>query len=106
MLDPIDAFTRECLASRIGRRLRLTDVIDVLPGRVIMRGGLDHLRFDKGPEIVATAVRQRIDAVGARTAFIKPGSPWDNGYCQRFNAKLWDALFNGEAPEASLGQGS
>jgi transposase InsO family protein len=25
-----------------------------------------------------------------------PGSPWENGYCEGFNSKLWDELLNGE----------
>ena len=32
----------------------------------------------------------------ARTAFIEPGSPWENGYCESFNSKLRDELLNGE----------
>jgi transposase InsO family protein len=34
--------------------------------------------------------------VGAKTAYIEPGSPWENGYCESFNAKLRDELLNGE----------
>jgi transposase InsO family protein len=41
-------------------------------------------------------VQEWIDAVGARTAFIEPGSPWENGYCESFNSKLRDELLNGE----------
>ena len=37
-----------------------------------------------------------IAAVGARTAFIEPGSPWENGYCESFNSKLRDELLDGE----------
>ncbi len=36
------------------------------------------------------------DAVGARTAFIEPGSPWENGYCESFNSKLRHEPLNGE----------
>src|SRR3984893_13882437 len=25
---------------------------------------------------------------GAKTAYIEPGSPWENGYCESFNSKL------------------
>ena len=49
-----------------------------------------------GPEFIAKAVREWIAAVGARTAFIEPGSPWENGYCESFNSKLRDELLNGE----------
>ncbi|WP_166507207.1 IS3 family transposase [Frigidibacter mobilis] len=96
MLNLIDEFTRECLAIRIDRRLRSTDVIDVLSDLFILRGVPDHVRSDNGPEFVAKAVREWIAAVGARTAFIEPGSPWENGYCESFNAKLRDELLNGE----------
>ncbi len=27
------------------------------------------------------AISQWITAVGAQTAYIEPGSPWENGYC-------------------------
>jgi len=96
MLNVIDEFTRECLAIRIDRRLRSTDVIDVLSDLFILRGVPGHVRSDNGPEFVAKAVRDWIAAVGARTAFIAPGSPWENGYCESFNAKLRDELLNGE----------
>jgi transposase InsO family protein len=31
-----------------------------------------------------------------KTLFIKPGSPWENGYVESFNGKLRDELLNGE----------
>ena len=40
-----------------------------------------------GPEFIAEAVRNWIKAVGAKTAYIKPGSPWENGYCESFNGR-------------------
>ena len=55
-----------------------------------------HIRSDNGPEFVAKAVRKWIAAVGARTAYIAPGSPWENGYVESFNARLRDELLNGE----------
>ena len=45
-----------------------------------------------GPEFVAKAVQQWIAAVGAKTAHITPGSPWENGYIESFNARLRDEL--------------
>ena len=49
-----------------------------------------------GPECIAEAVRRWIAAVGAQTAYIEPGSPWENGYVESFNARLRDELLNGE----------
>jgi hypothetical protein len=33
--------------------------------------------------------------VGANTAYIERGSPWENGYIESFNARLRDELPNG-----------
>ena len=96
MLNIIDEFTRECLAIRVDRKLKSTDVIDVLSDLFILRGVPGHIRSDNGPEFVAKAVREWIAAVGAKTAYIEPGSPWENGYCESFNSKLRDELLNGE----------
>jgi len=96
MLNIIDEFTRECLAIRIDRKLNSTDVIDALSDLFILRGVPAHVRSDNGPEFIAKAVREWILAVGAKTAFIEPGSPWENGYCESFNSKLRDELLNGE----------
>ena len=32
----------------------------------------------------------------AKTLYIEPGSPWENGFCESFNGKLRDELLNGE----------
>jgi putative transposase len=96
MLNIIDEFTRECLAIHVNRKFNSTDVIDVLSDLFIMRGVPGHVRSDNGPEFVAKAVRDWIGAVGAKTAYIEPGSPWENGYCESFNSKLRDELLDGE----------
>ena len=94
MLNIIDEFTRECLAIRVNRKLRSTDVIDVLSDLFVLRGIPGHIRSDNGPEFVAKAVREWIAAVGAKTAYIEPGSPWENGYQRRKRL----AIFFAEEP--------
>jgi len=37
-----------------------------------------------------------LSRIGVKTAFIEPGSPWENGYIESFNGKLRDELLNGE----------
>jgi transposase InsO family protein len=116
MLNVIDEFTHECLAIRVARKLRATDVIDVLSDLFILRGVPGHIRSDNGPEFVAKAVQEWITAVGAKTAYIAPGSPfratvvalipagpdrqlcwrWENGFIESFNARLRDELLDGE----------
>ncbi len=96
MLNGIDEFTHECLAIRVARRLKATDVIDMLSDLFLLRGVPGHIRSDNGPAFVAKAVQDWIAAVGAVTAYIAPGSPWENGFIESFNARLRDELLNGE----------
>jgi transposase InsO family protein len=96
MLCIIDEFTRESLAIKVARKLKATDVIEALCDLFVSRGIPTHIRSDNGPEFVAEALREWISAVGARTAYIEPGSPWENGYCESFNGKLRDELLNSE----------
>lgn len=35
-------------------------------------------------------------SVGTKTAYIEPGSLWENGYCESFNARFRDEMLNGE----------
>jgi len=96
MLNVIDEFTHECLAIRVQRQLKSVDVIDVLSDLFILRGVPGHIRSDNGAEFVAKAVQDWITAVGAKTAYIAPGSPWENGFIESFNARLRDELLDGE----------
>jgi putative transposase len=96
MLCIIDEFTREAIAIRVARKLKSTEVIEALCDLFVERGVPAYIRSDNGPEFVALALRQWIAAAGAKTAYIEPGSPWENGYCESFNGKLRDELLNGE----------
>ena len=96
MLNVIDEFTHESLAIRVERRLNSIDVIDFLSDLFILRGVPGHVRSDNGPEFIAKAVQNWIAAVGAKTAYITPGSPWENGFIESFNARLRDELLDGE----------
>ena len=96
MLNLIDEFTHECLAIRVDRKLKSADVIDVLSDQFILRGVPEHIRSDNGPEFVAKAVQDWIGALGAKTAYIERGSPWENGFVESFNARLRDELLDGE----------
>jgi len=96
MLNVLDEFSHECLAIRVARKLKAIDVIDVLSDLFILRGIPAHIRSDNGPEFVAKAVQDWIAVVGAKTAYIERGSPWENGYIESFNARLRDELLDGE----------
>ncbi len=101
-----------------GRKYRMLNVIDGCHARMSRNPGIAapeiHRRdrcavgplhsarrteahsFRQRPEFIAKAVQDWIAAVGARTAYIAPGSPWENGYIESFNARLRDELLNGE----------
>jgi len=51
---------------------------------------------DNGAETTAHRVRDWLAAVGAKTLYIEPGSPWENGFNESYNGKLRDELLNGE----------
>ena len=96
ILVMIDEYTRECLALRVERRLGSMQVIEVLADVMLERGIPEHIRSDNGPEFIAKELRQWLAAVRAKTLYIEPGSPWENGYCESFNGKLRDEYLNGE----------
>lgn len=71
-------------------------MLDALTDLFILRGVPGFIRSDNGPELVAQAVRDWIATVGARTTYIEPGSPWENGDLESLSARLRDELLNGE----------
>jgi transposase InsO family protein len=71
-------------------------VVDALTDLFVLRGPPAFIRSDNGAEFIAKKVRAWIGAVGAKTAFITPGSPWENGYGESVNARVRDELLNGE----------
>jgi hypothetical protein len=48
----------------------------------LRRGAPEHIQSDSGPEFLAKVVQEWIGAVGAKTAYITPGSPWKNGFIE------------------------
>lgn len=96
MLTVIDEFTRECLAVVVDRKLKSQDVIEALSELFVHKGTPKHIRSDNGPEFCSRAVRGWLASLGVGPLFIEPGSPWENGYNESFNAKLRDELLNRE----------
>ncbi len=96
LLTLIDEGTRKCLAIRVERRLNSYDLIETLADLMLVHGIPEHMRSDNGPEFVAERLGKWLSAVGAKTLYIEPGSPWENGYCESFNGKLRDECLNGE----------
>ena len=96
ILNILDEYTRECLASVVARRIRSQDVLLILADLFLSRGIPTHIRSDNGPEFIARKLRHWLTALQVAPLYIEPGSPWENGYCESFNGKMRDQLLNGE----------
>jgi hypothetical protein len=65
------------------------------------------IRSDNGPEFIAQALRDWCQAsTTTSTAYIAPGSPWENGFAESFNGRFRDEFLNTElfttAPETQI----
>ena len=96
MMTLIDEHSRECLAIRVGRRLRSKDVLDTLAEVMASRGVPHFIRSDNGPEFIATEVQAWLKELGIGTLYIDPGSPWQNGHVESFHNRLRDECLNRE----------
>jgi len=95
-LNIIDEHEHECLASIPRRSWRNSDVISALSEIMILRGSPEYIRSDNGPEFIAKKLRKWLSDIGVITTYIEPGSPWENGYVESFNARMRDEFLNGE----------
>jgi len=126
LLNVVDEFTRESLAVEVERSFTADATVEVLE-RLVKELGIapEHVRMDNGPELTAHALRDWCRFGGTATAYIEPGSPWQNPYAESFNARVrdevldvelfetlaeakliladWRAAYNAEHPHSALG---
>ncbi len=95
-LNIIDEFEHKCISSIPKRNWRNNDVIEALANAMFLNGTPEYLRSDNGSEFTANKIRQWLSNAGVITAYIEPGSPWENGFCESFNARMRDEFLNGE----------
>jgi len=95
-LNIIDEYTRECLASIPRRNWKHSMIIETLADLCIMKGSPSYIRSDNGSEFTASKLKEWLKSVAVKTAYIEPGSPWENGYCESFNGKMRDEFLNRE----------
>jgi len=93
ILNIIDEYTRECLAIHVERKIESPEVLYKLSELFINHGIPNYIRSDNGPEFTADSIRKWLFRLGVTTAFIEPGSPWENGYIESFNGKFRDELY-------------
>jgi len=93
LLHVVDEFTREALAIECRRRIDADHTVKVLDRIVAQRGSAPaFIRCDNGPELTANALRDWCRFSRAGSAYIEPGSPWQNPYVESFGSRVRDEL--------------
>jgi len=97
LLHIVDEFTREALEVRCERRIDADHTVARLE-RIVSRTGRvpEFIRCDNGPELTANALRDWCRFSGAGSAYIEPGSPWQNPYVESFGSRIRDELLSVE----------
>jgi transposase InsO family protein len=75
ILNIIDEYTRECLATLVDRSIKSEDVLDQLYNLFVYRGVPEHIRSDNGPEFTARAIRKWLNQMEVKTLYIEPAVP-------------------------------
>ena len=89
LLNVVDEFTREALSIECRRRIDADYTVSVLDRLVGERGTAPaFIRCDNGPELTANALRDWCRFSRAGSAYIEPGSPWQNPYVESFGSRL------------------
>jgi len=96
MLTVIDEYTREALCVAVRPKMNANDVLDVLFDLILKRGKPRFIRSDNGTEFIAEHLQTWLRKVGIEPIQIYPGSPWENGYNERFNGTLRNEVLNVE----------
>ena len=97
LLTVIDEYTRRCLAIRVSYSLKSEDVMEVLRDLFFREGCPAYIRSDNGSEFRAKELVAWLEELGVETAYIAPGSPWENGYNESFNGRLRDEFLSCES---------
>ena len=96
MLTVLDEYTREALCVVVRTKMNAVDVLGVLHRLLMKHGKPEYIRSDNGPEFIAAQLQDWLKRVGVQPIQIYPGSPWENGYNERFNGTLRREVLNAE----------
>jgi transposase InsO family protein len=125
LLVVMDEHTRECVKIRVERKMKGTDVQEMLEELFAERGAPVAIRSDNGSEFKNRRLRQWLKGMGVEALYVDPGSPWQNGFVESLNGKLrdecldeelfyskagthvvvdwWTKVYNEERPHTALG---
>jgi len=96
MLTVLDEYTREGLCVAVRSRMNANDVLEALYELLLRKGKPTYIRSDNGPEFIAASLQSWLTNVGIKPIQIYPGSPWENGFNERFNGTLRREVLNAE----------
>lgn len=96
MLTVLDEYTREALCVNVATTMGSAEVLEALYPLLLSRGKPEYLRSDNGPEFSSVPFKAWLLRVGIQPIQIYPGSPWENGYNERFNGTLRREVLNAE----------
>ena len=88
MLTVIDEYTRQCITVHAQFQLTSQEVLETLSECFIRYGKPEYIRSDNGSEFKARLLQAWLRTVHVKPIYIYPGSPWENGYNERFNGTL------------------
>ena len=96
MLTVLDEYTRQALCVEVKDKMNSDDVLEVMHRLLLKYGKPEFIRFDNGGEFVAEHLQEWLRRVGVTPIQIYPGSPWENGYNERFNGTLRREVLNSQ----------
>lgn len=96
MLTVLDEYTRQALCVEVRPRMGSAEVLEALYPLLLKHGKPEFIRSDNGKEFTAKALQEWLTKVGITPIQIYPGSPWENGYNERFNGTLRREILNAE----------
>jgi transposase InsO family protein len=64
--------------------------MEQLANAMMSHGMPEYIRSDHGQEFIAKDLRGCLTGIRVKTAYIAPGSPWENGFCGSFNDTFRD----------------
>ena len=96
MLTVLDEYTREALCVEVRSSMGAQDVLDALYPLLLKHGKPEYIRSDNGKEFIAGALQEWLMKLDIKPIQIYPGSPWENGYNERFNGTLRNEILNAE----------
>ena len=102
LLHVVDEHTREALWIEVARRIDADATVAILERIAATRAAPELIRMDNGPELTAHAIRDWCRATGASTAYIEPGSPWENPFVESFGSRVRDEMLGVEVFDTLL----